>query len=439
MTSDEIQKIGIPNGIPLLFRFDSNLKPIRLENAEGRLSGEFLEKKGLLRAALEKEEEFSKNVPGYELYNKSSLNLLFDDKSPYSDAINPVLRGLQKLDQEKALLDYAITGNAFINQTKTEPTILSMLKKDNTYKSYNSDVLTEGPIICIIRHGKTEHNKLGLFTGWEDAPLAGEGRVEAREAGKLLKMHGIEFDVVYTSWLSRAIETAWLVLNELDLLWLPIIKSWRLNERMYGALTGMSKKMIGQQYGEDQLKKWRRGFTHRPPKISSFSVEYPGNDERYVKYVNDIRYSVFESLIRSISHGRIELHRKFPKTESLKDCMSRTIPFFRDEIWKNSVMNNKNVLIASSENAIRGILMHLCSIPPERINEIEIPNGLPLIYSQKSKCIKLLDDGIGNHFDRYNFGKGKDLLFKPCDQTDDSCFIAEDGSVFACDPIIRLH
>lgn len=121
--------------------------------------------------------------------------------------------------------------------------------------------------------------------------------------------------------------------------------------------------------------------------------------------------------------------------------MDRTIPFFRDEIWKNSVMNNKNVLVASSENAIRGILMNLCDIPPERINEIEIPNGLPLIYSQKSKCIKLLDDGIGNHFERYNFGKGKELLFKPCDseKNGDACFVSEDGTSFACDPIIRLQ
>ena len=123
--------------------------------------------------------------------------------------------------------------------------------------------------------------------------------------------------------------------------------------------------------------------------------------------------------------------------------MDRTIPFFRDEICKNSFYKNKNVLIASSENAIRGILMHLCDIPPERINEIEIPNGLPLIYSQKNKCIKLLDDGIGNHFDRYNFGKGKDLLFKPCDSENtssaESCFIGEDGFSFASDPIIRLQ
>jgi len=255
-----------------------------------------------LRAALEKEEEFARNVPGYELYNKSSLNLLFDANYQYESTINPVLRGLQKLDQEKKLLDFAL------NKTTPETApVLNLLTRDETLMS---DVLREGPILCIIRHGKTEHNKLGLFTGWEDAPLAPEGRAEAREAGKLLKMHSIEFDVVYTSWLSRAIETAWLVLNELDSLWLPIIKSWRLNERNYGKLTNMSKKMIGQTYGEAQLKKWRRSYETRPPKISSFSAEYPGNDERYVKYVNDIRFSVFESLIRSISHGKIELHRK---------------------------------------------------------------------------------------------------------------------------------
>ena len=114
-------------------------------------------------------------------------------------------------------------------------------------------------MIVIIRHGKTSNNKLGLFTGWEDAPLADEGRDEARAAGKLLKQHGFEFDVVYTSWLSRAIETAWLVLDELDSLWLPIIKSWRLNERMYGELTGLSKKMVSQKHGQAQFMKWRRG------------------------------------------------------------------------------------------------------------------------------------------------------------------------------------
>lgn len=112
------------------------------------------------------------------------------------------------------------------------------------------------------------------------------GRQEAQKAGRVLRMHGLTFDVVYTSWLSRAIETAWLVLNELDLLWLPIIKSWRLNERMYGALTGLSKKMIGERHGEKQLKIWRRSYDRRPPKVSSFSHHYPGNDERSVYKYN---------------------------------------------------------------------------------------------------------------------------------------------------------
>jgi len=119
-------------------------------------------------------------------------------------------------------------------------------------------------VIVIIRHGKTQHNKLGLFTGWEDAPLADEGIEEAKLAGQNLKKHGFEFDVVYTSWLSRALETAWYVMDEMDSLWLPIVKTWRLNERMYGELTGLSKQMVKQRHGEKQFKAWRRGFDVRP-------------------------------------------------------------------------------------------------------------------------------------------------------------------------------
>ena len=174
-------------------------------------------------------------------------------------------------------------------------------------------------VVVIIRHGKTSHNQLGLFTGWEDAPLAEEGRDEAREAGKLLKLHGFEFDVVYTSWLSRAIETAWLALDELDSLWLPIIKTWRLNERMYGRLTGLDKKMVAQRHGQDQFMKWRRGFRDRPPRVSSFSPLYPGNDERYSKDggLKDVRYSFSESMIRTWESGRLKLHRKLPKVRRL--------------------------------------------------------------------------------------------------------------------------
>jgi 2,3-bisphosphoglycerate-dependent phosphoglycerate mutase len=277
------------------------------------------------------------------------------------------------------------------------------------------------PVIVIIRHGKTEHNKLGLFTGWEDAPLAPDGVEEAREAGRLLRLHGFEFDVVYTSWLSRAIETALYVLDELDSLWLPMIKTWRLNERMYGELTGLSKQMVKQRHGERQFKAWRRGFTTRPPAVSSFSQHYPGNDRRYQKYLNDVRFGLRESAIRSIEMGRPTVHRKLPKTESLKDCMDRTIPFFTEKIIPEAVSQGKRVLIASSENAIRGLLMHLCDIPVDKITELEIPNGLPIIFDIKSRCVKLLDDGSGKDpLEVYNFGKAAGYLFRPCEKEDGS-------------------
>ena len=265
--------------------------------------------------------------------------------------------------------------------------------------------------LVIIRHGKTEHNKLGLFTGWEDVSLAPEGRIEATRAGQLLKESGIEFDVVYTSWLSRAIETAWLVLVELDCLWLPIHKSWRLNERMYGALTGLSKKKTRAVFGDAQFKKWRRGYDTRPPTVSSFSQFYPGNDQRYVDNVVDVRWSLKETTIRSLERGRLTLHRKLPRTESLKDCMDRTIPYWMNTIRPNAIGAGKSVLVASSENAIRGLLMHLLDIPPERICEIEIPTGLPLVYDLESRCLRLLE----GDFTDYNFGKSGELLFTPCE------------------------
>lgn len=274
------------------------------------------------------------------------------------------------------------------------------------------------PVVVLICHGKTEHNKLGLFTGWEDAPLAQEGRQEARLTGRLLKAHGFEFDVVYTSWLSRAIETAWLVMDEMDAIWLPIIKTWRLNECMYGELTGKSKQMVSQRYGEKQFKAWRRGYTVRPPPVSSFSVNYPGNDPRY-KLIKDIRYSLSESIMRSFDRRKITMERKLPKSESLKDCMDRTIPYYERMVVPEAIDKGKRVLISSSENAIRGLLMFLCEIPEEKISELEIPNGLPLIYDLKSKCIKLLDDGSGlDPLEVYNFGNAANYLFRPCRNED---------------------
>lgn len=385
LSAEEIQKIGIPNGIPLVYKFNKNMEPIKQDNAALPLTGEFLEKKGILRAALDREAALAEKVPGlgdvepksrpkdssggdvsraqYTIYNNrvrtlslleeqrqkmmtvdssgisldvdrpSGINILESTDKMYSSSGKSTAEAPQPHATKYSKFGGEIDGCGIFdkdaecvegNEHKEKTQMTNVITYNRKGRSKDLD----DPFIVMIRHGRTEYNKLGIFTGWEDAPLAREGRAEARTAGRLIKMHGIEFDMVYTSWLSRAIETAWLVLDELDCLWLPIVKTWRLNERMYGALTGLSKKMIAQRHGRDQFMKWRRGYDQRPPSVSSFSSNYPGNDDRYTKYARDVRYSVFESLIRSISHKRVELHRKFPKTESLQDCMQRTIPFF---------------------------------------------------------------------------------------------------------------
>ena len=532
LTPEQIKVVGIPNGIPLVYKFDQHMRPVPQNGSEFPLTGEYLEKKGLLRNALELENELSQKIPGYDLFDANITG--FEKMIRYAPPLDPRLSSLFRLDKQRML--YTNTTNstsssikseaAFDNDdgapdtenveivapagiqrasgsdsgtdsdsgsdsgsdsraassTKNAPAIIDrdgqyprvhLLRGDANVRPKkpvsigvnrpDPTMLDDGtaksisrPLLVIIRHGKTEHNKLGLFTGWEDAPLAAEGRSEAREAGQLLRAHGLSFDIVYTSWLSRAIETAWLVLNELDALWLPLIKTWRLNERMYGALTGLSKKMIGQRHGDTQLKQWRRSYATRPPKVSSFSQFYPGNDDRYVKFVRDMPISYFETAIRSLAECRWQIHRKFPKTESLKDCMERTIPYYRDTIKPNSIDLGKSVLVASSENAIRGLLMHLCEIPPERISEVEIPTGLPLVFDLRKKCIKLLDDGKGGDLlSKYNFGSSPELLFRPCDIGDDdeinglmevdavlnsgrNCYVDPQGRLFAYDPILRL-
>lgn len=475
---DEIQDIAIPTGIPIIYNFDKDLNPIPPSGDQRTVSqvhmkGVFLEKPGLLKQAIRMEKEWSAKVPDYD-YKMS--------RSIYG-AKTPLQRSLSKLVAEREVQTWAATQYTqeeeeeddgsdgkltLVEQVEEEaeecsieggggfdPDCASFMGEESgstalgdeglwsrgtttTYSWGPSEaasfvapifntcvtalpagqvvpgidpvpVQKRSSLIVMIRHGKTENNKLGLFTGWA--------------AGKLLKHHGFEFDAVYTSWLSRAIETAWYVMDEMDCLWLPIIKSWRLNERMYGSLTGMSKAMVKQRHGEKQFMSWRRGYAVRPPPVSSFSPQYPGNDVRYNKYLKDVRISLSETFIRSFESKKFSLHRKLPKSESLKDCMERTIPYFTEQIMPEAVEKGKRVLIASSENAIRGLLMHLCEIPKEKIAGLEIPNGLPLIYDMNSKCIKLLDDGSGQDpLERYNFGTSASYLFRPCknpDGTDD--------------------
>uniref|UniRef100_A0A7R9YG63 Phosphoglycerate mutase n=1 Tax=Pinguiococcus pyrenoidosus TaxID=172671 RepID=A0A7R9YG63_9STRA len=476
ISEEDIPGVHVPNCIPLVYKFDENMNPIKQEMSVSPVSGFYVERKEVTRAALQREAKLSSSLPGYDsmAYEVTpvlrALSTLQKERDAAASAAREAERAAERAAEEAleklreaevpsvnihpaqkqdpspngAAKENAASGdrNGHVMDMEVSrlPAGLNAASKGSSKPMPNKKPVSEwmrsnptaglvsstrksgvdefgrrrDPIVVMIRHGKTEYNKLGLFTGWEDAPLSGDGIEEARRAGRLMRYHGIEFDVIHASWLSRAIETAWLCLEELDETWIPIIKSWRLNERMYGALTGLSKKMIAQRHGQEQLKKWRRGYTTRPPPVSSFSQHYPGNDARYVENVKDCRYSVKESFVRSLVAGRLNLARKLPHTESLRDCMERTIPYYTDVIVPSTIDQGKNVLISSSENAIRGLLMHLCDIPPDRICDVEIPTGVPLLYDTKQKCIKLLEDPWDSER-QYDFGAAGSEIFKPCD------------------------
>ncbi len=211
--------------------------------------------------------------------------------------------------------------------------------------------------LVIIRHGESEWNKLNLFTGWTDVDLSPKGREEAKAAGKLLKENEFDFDICYTSYLKRAIHTLYYVLDEMDRTWLPVIKTWKLNERHYGALQGLNKSETAEKYGEDQVKIWRRSFDIRPPKLSE-------NDEQNPK--NQLQY-------RNIDKDEL------PFCESLKDTIDRVIPYFNDVIMKD-MLAGKRVLIAAHGNSIRSLVKHLDHLSESEIIDVNIPTGIPLVY-----------------------------------------------------------
>jgi 2,3-bisphosphoglycerate-dependent phosphoglycerate mutase len=397
------QGLSLPKGVPLVYKFDHEMRLVDIPKANqgtalfSDSSGFFLGDPKKLKARI--------------LEQQVELGL---DAIPSQKRVARLVDALSKLRIEADLARgiagrrVALSGNntqSFDKWTddpcefedydvfsveeseSIQPSIITLADKQKKEDRTNDKM--DGAVVVLIRHGRTPHNNFGLFTGWQDPPLADGGVDDARNAGRLLKQHSFEFDVVYTSWLTRAIQTAYYVLDELDCTWIPMVKSWRLNERMYGDLTGKSKKMIAHQFGDAQLRKWRRGYTVRPPAISSYSTEYPGNDVRRAKHFQDLPISWRETINRSIEQRRLVLHRKFPKTESLKDCMDRSIPFYTDRILTQAVQSGKRVLICSHENAIRGILKHLCSIPEEAMNQLHLPNGLPLIYNVKSECTSM--------------------------------------------------
>ncbi|HEX2331783.1 MAG TPA: 2,3-diphosphoglycerate-dependent phosphoglycerate mutase [Burkholderiales bacterium] len=208
--------------------------------------------------------------------------------------------------------------------------------------------------LVLLRHGESDWNRENRFTGWTDVDLSQQGIAEARAAGRLLRAEGYDFDVAYTSVLKRAIRTLWIALEELDRMWLPEEKSWRLNERHYGALQGLNKAEMAAKYGEAQVLAWRRSYDTPPPPLTPDDPRYEGKDSLYSGV-------------------------KVPLTESLKDTVARVVPYWQSSIAP-AVRAGKRVLVAAHGNSMRALVKHLEALSDEAIVKLNIPTGIPLVY-----------------------------------------------------------
>jgi 2,3-bisphosphoglycerate-dependent phosphoglycerate mutase len=227
--------------------------------------------------------------------------------------------------------------------------------------------------IVLLRHGESAWNKENRFTGWTDVDLSENGLAEAQKAGAVLKDKGFVFDVAYTSVLKRAIRTLWITLDTMDFMWIPVYRSWRLNERHYGALQGLNKSETAAKYGEEQVLVWRRSYDIRPPELEKKDPRYPGNDPRYR-----------------------ELDPKIiPTTECLKDTVERFLPYWHETIIP-SIRCGKRVLIAAHGNSLRALVKYLDNIPDSEIVGLNIPTGVPLVYELDDKLKPLTHYYLGN-------------------------------------------
>jgi 2,3-bisphosphoglycerate-dependent phosphoglycerate mutase len=211
--------------------------------------------------------------------------------------------------------------------------------------------------LVLLRHGESTWNKENRFTGWTDVDLSEKGVSEAHEAGRLLSEEGFTFDVAYTSVLKRAIRTLWITLDDMDLMWLPVKRSWRLNERHYGALQGLNKAETAAKYGDEQVFVWRRSYGTPPPALEADDPRNPANDRRYADLDPEV----------------------VPLTECLKDTVARFLPYWHDEIAP-AILEGKRVLIAAHGNSLRALVKHLDNISDEEIPNLNIPTGIPLVY-----------------------------------------------------------
>ena len=211
--------------------------------------------------------------------------------------------------------------------------------------------------IVLLRHGESIWNQENRFTGWYDVDLAAKGVQEAREAGSLMKAQGFVFDLAYTSVLKRAIRTLWLALDEMDLMWIPITQSWRLNERHYGALQGLNKAETAAKFGDAQVLVWRRSYDIPPPALAKDDSRYPGQDPRYAGLSD----------------------KELPLTECLKDTVERFLPYWHDTIAPH-VKAGKRVIITAHGNSLRALVKYLDGVSDQDIVGLNIPTGIPLVY-----------------------------------------------------------
>ena len=211
--------------------------------------------------------------------------------------------------------------------------------------------------IVLLRHGESVWNKANCFTGWTDVELSEKGIQEAHEAGKILKKEGYKFDLAFNSVLKRAIQTLWITLEEMDLMWIPIYNHWRLNERHYGALQGLNKAETAKKYGEEQVLIWRRSYATPPPFLTSDDERFPGFEEKYKNLSKD----------------------ELPLGECLKDTVERVLPYWHETIVP-TIKSGKKIIISAHGNSLRALVKYLDNISEDAILKLNIPTGVPLVY-----------------------------------------------------------
>jgi 2,3-bisphosphoglycerate-dependent phosphoglycerate mutase len=227
--------------------------------------------------------------------------------------------------------------------------------------------------LVLLRHGESTWNKENRFTGWTDVDLSDKGVEEAREAARVLKEQGYGFDVAFTSVLKRAIRTLWIVMDEMDLMWIPVVRDWRLNERHYGALQGLNKSETAEKFGEEQVQIWRRSYDTRPPALEETDPRNPAEDPRYAELSGE----------------------QIPLTECLKDTVARFLPCWH-QVIAPAVRSGKRVIIAAHGNSLRALVKYLDNIPDEVIPGLNIPTGMPLVYELDEDLKPLRSDYLGD-------------------------------------------